>query len=397
MSPAAWVGATNQTLEARVVLPETNAPFESVLVLHPAEDPVMNRINRTSRFVRTALLLGVSLSAITACGSDDEQSSATSAVTTAVTTAESAATTGSAGTDAAGTSATDAATSGSASSAGGDGTFSVEAANGTVTLDARPVKIISLSPTHTEMLFAIGAGDQVIAVDDQSNFPAEAEAVQSDLSGFTPNVEAIAGYKPDLVVIGDDSSGLADQLAGVDIPVWSGASAVSLDDVYAQLEQLGVLTGHVGDAAEVVGSMQTDIEDLVAQVPTAEVPLTYYHELDPTYFSVTSDTFLGQIYALAGLRNIADQANATSSYPQLSSELIVSANPDLIFLADTKCCAESSETVGARDGWAGIAAVVNGNVISMDDDIASRWGPRVVDYFAAVVDAVTSASRVQAG
>jgi iron complex transport system substrate-binding protein len=157
------------------------------------------------------------------------------------------------------------------------------------------------------------------------------------------------------------------------------------------------LTGHLGDAAEVVAGMQADIAELATQVPTAEVPLTYYHELDPTYFSVTSDTFIGQIYALAGLQNIADQANATNQYPQLSSELIVSADPDLIFLADSKCCDQSADTVAARDGWADIAAVTNGNVISMDDDIASRWGPRVVDYFAAVVEALQAPSLVAPG
>jgi len=127
------------------------------------------------------------------------------------------------------------------------------------------------------------------------------------------------------------------------------------------------------------------------------VPLTYYHELDNTYFSITSDTFLGQLYSLVGLKNIADGAEADTNYPQLSSELIVSDNPDLIFLADTKCCGESAATVARRDGWGDIAAVKNGGVIEMDDDIASRWGPRIVDYLREVVDAVKTASSVPAG
>ncbi|MEO6125298.1 MAG: ABC transporter substrate-binding protein [Ilumatobacteraceae bacterium] len=345
-------------------------------------------MKRLNRFTRTALIVSVSLVAISACSSDDNSASTTTAAA-----ADSTPTTIGPPATTASSSSSPVTAASTVDSSGESSTFSVEAANGTVSLEAKAMKIVSLSPTHTEMLFAIGAGDQVIAVDDQSNFPAEAAAVQTDLSGYTPNVEAIAGYKPDLVVIADDSSGLSEQLAGVNIPVWSGASAVSFDDVYTQLEQLGVLTGHIADAAGVVAGMQSDIADLTAKVPATEVPLTYYHELDTTYFSVTSDTFIGQIYALAGLQNIADQANATSSYPQLSSELIVSANPDLIFLADTKY-GGSVATVVARDGWAGIAAVVNGNVIEMDDDIASRWGPRVVDYFAAVVEAVQSASIV---
>jgi len=357
-----------------------------------------------NRITRTAVLLGVSIVSIvsiTACGSDEESSgstatstasSAASSTASSDTASSSTGDTGDTG-DTVDTSTTTATDLGPVDSSAA-GVFSVETANGTVTLGARPVRIVSLSPTHTEMLFAIGAGDQVIAVDDQSNYPPEAAAVASELSGFTPNIEAIAGYEPDLVVIGDDRSGLGEQLAAVDIPVWSGLSAVSFDDVYQQLEQLGVLTGHVADAAAVVAGMETDIASILNELPETEVPMTYYHELDPTYFSVTSDTFVGQIYSLAGLQNIADRANATSSYPQLSSELIVSADPELIFLADTKCCGESAETVAARDGWAGIAAVVNGNVISMDDDLASRWGPRVVDYLRAVVDAVIDASVV---
>ena len=357
-----------------------------------------------NRFTRTAMLIGVSLVAMTACGSDEESadttvaSSASTAGSTAGSTADTTAGSTADSTDSdAGDTSTTTATDLGPTDTGATSGFSVETAGGPVTLDAQPVKIVSLSPTHTEMLFAIGAGDQVIAVDDQSNYPAEAAAVASDLSGYTPNVESIAGYEPDLVVLGDDYDGLGEQLAGVDIPVWSGPSAVSLDDVYQQLEQLGVLTGHVAEAAEVVAGMQTEITAILNELPESEIPMTYYHELDPTYFSVTSDTFIGQIYSLAGLQNIADQANATSSYPQLSSELIVSANPELIFLADVKCCGESAETVAARDGWAGIAAVVNGNVIAMDDDLASRWGPRVVDYLRAVVDAVVAASAVPAG
>jgi iron complex transport system substrate-binding protein len=255
-----------------------------------------------------------------------------------------------------------------------------------------PTKIVSLSPTHTEMLFAIGAGSQVIAVDDQSNFPAEAAAVASTLSGFTPNIEAIAGYKPDLVVMADDYDGVGDQLKALNIPVWSGPAATSLDDVYAQIEQLGALTGHIDEAVQLSSKMAADVEKIVADLPKLDKPLSFYHELDSTYFSSTSNTFIGAVYAMAGLVNIADTAEAGNDYPQLSSEFIVSASPDLIFLADTKCCAQDATTVAARDGWGEIAAVRNGHVVLMDDDISSRWGPRVVDYLQAVADAVVAAA-----
>ncbi|MEO7397920.1 MAG: ABC transporter substrate-binding protein [Ilumatobacteraceae bacterium] len=344
-----------------------------------------------TRVTRAVAVVTVALLGVSACGDDDVPSDATAAAST------TAGPTASTPDTAPGTAPGTVPAESSPPETSADIGSSVEAANGTVTLDAQPVKIVSLSPTGTEMLFAIGAGEQVIAVDDQSNFPAEAEAVRSELSGYTPNVEAIAGYEPDLVVIADDFNNLGVQLAALDIPVWSGPTAMSLDDVYSQIEQLGTLTGHVADAAALVSDMRTAIEDELSELPESEVPLTYYHELDPVYFSVTSNTFIGQIYSLVGLRNIADQAEATSDYPQLSSELIVSSNPDLIFLADTKCCGESSESVASRDGWSGIAAVTNGAVIEMDDDIASRWGPRVVNYVAAVVDAVSALPQFAQG
>ncbi|MBG7603569.1 MAG: ABC transporter substrate-binding protein [Actinobacteria bacterium] len=250
-------------------------------------------------------------------------------------------------------------------------------------------RIVSLSPTHTEMLFAIGAGDQVIAVDSFSNYPAEVLELPNELSAFEPNVEAIASFEPDLVVIGGDFTGLGAQLDELGIAWWDGPAAVTLDDTYSQIEQLGVQTGRVGEAAELVLSMQTEIDTIVAATPAALEPLSFYHELDPTLYSADSTTFIGEIYALVGLRNIADQTEGNSGgFPQLNAEFVVSADPDLIFLADTKCCGESGETVASRDGWAAMVAVQNDNVIEMDDDIASRWGPRVVEYLAAVAAAI---------
>ena len=255
-----------------------------------------------------------------------------------------------------------------------------------------PQRIVSLSPTHTEMLFAIGAGDQLVAVDEFSDYPAEALELPNELSGFEPNVEAIAAYEPDLVVIGGGFTGLGELLATLDIPSWDGPAAMTIEDTYAQLEQLGSITGHSAEAAEVVDSMAGRIADIIASTPTPPTPLTFYHELDSTLYSADSTTFIGEIYSMVGLQNIADRAEGNSfGFPQLNAEFLVSANPDLIFLADTKCCAETAETVAARPGWDAIAAVQNGNVIEMDDDLASRWGPRIVDYLEAVSAAVQRA------
>jgi cobalamin transport system substrate-binding protein len=250
-------------------------------------------------------------------------------------------------------------------------------------------RIVSLSPTHTEILFAIGAGDQVVAVDNLSTYPPEAAEVVTDLSAYEPNVEAVAGYEPDLVVTDGTNPELLSQLDSLGLDHWEGSAPTGFGDVYEQIEQLGAMSGHIGDAAELVAQMQADVDEIVAGMPALDAPLSVYHELDNTYFSVTSDTFIGQVYNRLGLRNIADEAETTGGpYPQLNAEFIISANPDLIFLADTKCCGESAETVAARPGWQAIAAVANGGVVEMDDDIASRWGPRIVDYMGAVADAV---------
>jgi iron complex transport system substrate-binding protein len=245
------------------------------------------------------------------------------------------------------------------------------------------------------MLFAIGAGDQVEAVDDQSNYPAEAPV--TDLSGFEPNVEAIASYQPDLVVYSTEPGDLGAALEGLGIPALVQPAAATLDDVYGQIDQLGVATGNASEAKDVVDQMRAEIDSITSSIKPPSEPVTYYHELDDTYYTVTSSTFIGQLYSLVGLRNIADEAKgAGGGYPQLSAEYIVEANPDLIFLADTKCCGQSRKTVAERPGWDGIAAVENGGVIPLDDDVASRWGPRVVAYLRQIAEAVADVLEAQA-
>ncbi|MBQ1072558.1 ABC transporter substrate-binding protein [Micromonospora sp. C31] len=259
---------------------------------------------------------------------------------------------------------------------------------GSVTLEKRPEKIVSLSPTATEMLFAIGAGKQVTAVDDNSNFPADVP--KSDLSGFTPNAEAIAGKSPDLVVLSDDRNKIVEQLTTLKIPVYLTPAATTLDDSYRQITDLGTLTGHSAEAADVTKRMKDDIAKLVADLPKRSEKLTYFHELGPELYTATSKTFIGSLYTMVGLENIADASDADGKqggYPQLSQEVIVKANPDFVFLADTKCCQQSAETVKARGGWAGVTAVKNNQIVALDDDVASRWGPRVVELLRVIVDA----------
>jgi iron complex transport system substrate-binding protein len=258
-----------------------------------------------------------------------------------------------------------------------------ESGGASVTIGKQPHRIVSLSPTATEILFAIAAGTQVVAVDDQSNYPPAAPTTK--LSGFQPNIEAIAAYTPDLVVASDDTGGLVHGLEALTIPVLIQPAAKSLDDSYAQIRQLGTATGHTGDAASLVNKMRSDVAGVVASLPKPAKPLTVYHELDDTYYSATSSTFIGQAYALLGLKNIADGASATApDYPQLSAEYIVASSPDLIVLADTVCCHQDAQSVAARPGWSSITAVKSGQVIPVNDDVASRWGPRVVDFLRLI-------------
>lgn len=258
-------------------------------------------------------------------------------------------------------------------------------ASGDVEIPAMPEQIISLSPSATEMLFAVGAGDQVVAVDEYSNYPAEAPT--SELSGYTPNIEAISSYGPDLVIA-------AGPIEGIDVlgaPMLILGAATNLDDVYTQIEQLGAATGHVGEAAAVVGNMQTEVEAIQASLPELDEPLTYFHELGTEFYTATSSTFIGSVYDMVGLENIADPADADGSsfgYPQLTEEAIIDADPDLIFLADTIGYGMTAEAVGERPGWGEMAAVQNGNVIELNDDVASRWGPRITELLATVAEAI---------
>lgn len=255
--------------------------------------------------------------------------------------------------------------------------ITIGGANGPITLSAAPSRIISLSPTATDMLFSIGAGRQVVAVDSDSTLPASAP--RTSLSGLTPNLEAIAKYRPDLVVISYNPNGFAAALGRLHIPVLLEDAATSLKDTYAQLSVLGRATGHTGSAQSLIASMRRQLASIVAAAPHVSPPLTYYYELDQTYYSVTSNTFVGSLLSMLGLKDIADAASgAASGYPQLSAEYILKSNPQLIILADTVCCGQSAATVAKRPGWSKLLAVQHGAVLGLNDTVASEWGPTVV-------------------
>lgn len=268
---------------------------------------------------------------------------------------------------------------------------SVESGGVTTTVESAPTAIVSLSPTATEMLFAIGAGPGVVAVDEYSYYPEDAPV--TDLSGFTPNLEAIVAYEPDLVIVGGDIDGIVASLEGVGIPTLVLPTATVIEDAYHQIRILGEVTGLAADADRLASAMQAEIEGLVAEAPTPAEPLTYYHELGSdgggSFYSVTSSTFIGEVFGAFGLENIADPADSDGfGYPVLSVEFIIEADPDLIFF--TNCCGDTPETISARPGWDSIAAVSSGSLHELNDDLASRWGPRLVEFFRLVADALAS-------
>jgi iron complex transport system substrate-binding protein len=270
----------------------------------------------------------------------------------------------------------------------------LQAANGPVTIKAKPGRIVSLSATATEDLYADGAGPQVVAVDDDSDYPADAPVTK--LSGLTPNLEAIAKYKPALVIAAQNSNGLVSGLGKLGVPVLIEPAAATLNNAYDQIAQIGQATGHSQQGDRTVATMKSEIAADVKQAGSSHKDLTYYWELSNNpYFSVTSSTFIGQIVGLFGLKNIADAANkaADGGYPELSEEYIVTARPQIVFLADNQPAdgGQSPAVVAARPGWSAIPAVTDHEIIGLNDDIASRWGPRLPQLVAQIAQAVEKA------
>jgi iron complex transport system substrate-binding protein len=267
--------------------------------------------------------------------------------------------------------------------------ITVQTSSGSVVIPKRPTAIVSLSPTATEDLYAIGAGSQVKAVDKYSNYPAGTPMTK--LSEINLNVESLAALKPDLVVVANGSDSLSSRMKALSIPLLILPAATNLDDAYAEINQLGQATGHATEALKVAVDIRAQIAQIVASVPKRSKPLTYFYELSPDFYSITSDTFMGQLLKLIGLDSIGDGAQGAAKsggYPQLTAEYIIKANPDFVFLSDTICCQQDAEMVAKRPGWDTIGAVRAGHVVELSDDIASRWGPRVVTLLRTVADAV---------
>jgi iron complex transport system substrate-binding protein len=253
----------------------------------------------------------------------------------------------------------------------------------------KPQRIISLSPSATETLFAIGAGPQVIAVDDLSNFPTNAPI--SKLSAFSPNVEALLNYKPDLIILNADATKAIEVKAALEklkIKVFLEKAPKDLSQVYLEITALGRATDNLASAQTVVTTMKGKIRAAIKSGRQAK-KISFFHELDNTLYTATSDTFIGKVYKDFNLTNVADPAASADSagYPQLQSEYLIKSNPRIIFLSDAQY-GESLATLMKRPGWNGISAVSKKSVIALPEDIPSRWGPRLVDFYEFIATAI---------
>ncbi len=248
-----------------------------------------------------------------------------------------------------------------------------------------PQRIVSLSPTATEILFAIGAAEQVVAVDQYSYYPPEAPV--TDLSGWDPNVEAVLAYEPDLVLISNDANDLVAAMEAVGIEVLLSPAPADFEGGYGAVVDIGTAVGRAAEAAALVAGLRAEIEAALTTAP--DLPIRIYHELGESHFSASSNSFIGAMYAAMGAINIADEADADGTgFPQLTEEYIVNADPELIVITDQ--VSYTAADVAARPGWGEVSAVRNGNIVVVDADIASRWGPRLPQFITAVAAAIQS-------
>ena len=248
-----------------------------------------------------------------------------------------------------------------------------------VTIEAQPQRIVSLSPAATEIFFAIGAGDQVIGVDKFSDFPAEAKTRQQ-LDAYQPNLEAIAGVEPDLVLLFYDPGELADSLErlGITTAVLGSVEETpeSVEAVFDQIRLLGEMTGHVREAEDLVADMQRRVNAIEEALADVEQGPRIFHEMDATLYTAAPNSFVSNLYKILKAQNIA--AGAAQAYPQLSQDVIIDRDPEVIILAD-EAFGESPQTVKARAGWSSISAVKSDRIYVVNPDIVSRPGPRLVD------------------
>lgn len=254
-------------------------------------------------------------------------------------------------------------------------------------IPALPERIVSLSATHTEVLFEIGAGDRIIATDVFSDYPAAALDTEK-VDAFNLSVEAVAALDPDLVILSYDPGEAMSGFAALGIPavLFAPPGPTDLDGVYAEWLDLGAATGQGESAEALVAQVSREIDLIIDDLPQTLRSFTYFVELDSTLFTAGAGSLLDTVFGTLGMTNVVG-ADA-GPFPQVSTEFLLDVDPDFVFLADTVCCGQTAGTVAERPGWDALSAVQNGRVIELDDSVASRWSHRILDLFIVVAKAV---------
>lgn len=250
----------------------------------------------------------------------------------------------------------------------------------TVKLTKPAQRIVSLAPSTTEMLFAVGAGKQVVGRDKYSDYPAETKSITAIIDTFPKvNLEAVVALKPDLVIAASIIN--QEQIKAMEdngLTVFLVGNPKTFDDLYQTLVTVGQLTAHDAEAKKLSDGLKERVKVVNDKVKSVTKKPKVYYELDATDplkpYTAGSDTFIDLLIVAAGGENAVTFKN----YAQISSEELVKQNPDIILLGDAKF-GTTVESVGKRAGWSAIAAVKNNKVIAFDDDLASRPGPRLVD------------------
>ena len=253
-----------------------------------------------------------------------------------------------------------------------------------VTIERPPERIVSIAPSNTEILYALGLQDRVVAVDTYSNYPPEASEKPQVGDYLEPDLESVVAAEPDLILAAELHLGtVLPELETLDLPAVV-VEPTNLDEVFASMLQVGTIAGEPARATELVCELQARVDLVTAAIAGAPRPRVFF-ELDPGLFTVGPGNFVADVIDRAGGDNIA--ADAAEMWPQLSAEAVVSANPDVILLAD-EVAGVTPEQVAARPGWQGIAAVAQDRVVPIDPDLVARPGPRVVDGLEAVAAAL---------
>ena len=250
-----------------------------------------------------------------------------------------------------------------------------------VTLNGIPQRIVSVAPTPTEILFAVGAGGQVVGVDDYSDYPAET-ANLTKVGSYTLNIEAIVALQPDLIVASDlVPRAQLEQLESQGIPYVIFADR-TIEDVFKTIRLAGVITGHVEEADALARALSDRVDavtskTLAENVTKPRVYLEYY-----PLWTYGPGSFGDDLIMLAGGENIAH--NASSEYPNVAGEFVIAQDPEIIVFTTGVMSTTTAESIAARPGWENITAVVNGDIYAIDDNLISRYGPRVVDGLEAL-------------